>query len=73
MIILARGCVKVTVGSLIYAISLVESPQTMYPTQKQHVSGQLMLTLAYLTTKGIQHIWQIKLDNMARVTGVYLM
>jgi hypothetical protein len=33
----------------------------------------LILTLGFLTTKGFQHIWQIKLDNMGRIMGALVM
>jgi hypothetical protein len=73
MILLTRGFVQVTGGLLIYGTCLVESRPTMFPKRKRAASAQLMLTLAFLTTKGIQHIWQISLDSTGKLTDVYLM
>jgi hypothetical protein len=33
---------------------------------QQDVFEQLILTLGFLTTKGFQHIWQIKFDPMGK-------
>ncbi len=63
---------KVMVGSLICVINY-EVKATTYPTAKRELLGLLTLTLAFLTTKGLQHIWQIKFDSMQRITDVYLM
>jgi hypothetical protein len=73
MIHTQRVLVSQTGGLLICVINRQASPTT-YLTQKENLlSEQLTLTLAFLTTKGIQHIWQINLDYTPKITGVYLM
>jgi hypothetical protein len=73
MILLSRGFVQVMGGLLIYGTCLVESRPTISLTRKRRACAQLMLTLAFLTTEGIQHIWQISLDSTGKLTDVYLM
>jgi hypothetical protein len=60
-------------GGRLICVTNYEVRATTYPTAKPESLGLSMLTLAFLTTKGLQHIWQIKFDSMQKVTDVYLM
>jgi hypothetical protein len=59
-------------GWLICAINRQVSP-TIYQRQRLVWLEQLTLTLAFLTTEGIQHIWQINLDSTGKIMDAYLM
>jgi hypothetical protein len=60
-------------GSLICVINKQVS-QTIYLTRSPALSlERLTLTLAFLTTEGIQHIWQISLDSTGKIMDAYLM
>jgi len=62
-----------TGGWLICVINRQVS-QTIYLTRSPTVSLELLtLTLAFLTTEGIQHIWQISLDSTGKIMDAYLM
>ena len=64
---------EVTGGWLICVINRQVS-QTIYLTRSPTVSLELLtLTLAFLTTEGIQHIWQISLDSTGKIMDAYLM
>jgi drug/metabolite transporter superfamily protein YnfA len=59
-------------GWLICAINRQVS-QTTYLTPRLVSLELLTLTLAFLTTEGIQHIWQISLDSTGKIMDAYLM
>jgi hypothetical protein len=40
---------------------------------QQDACVQSILTLGFLTTKGFQHIWQIRLDPMGKLVGASVM
>ena len=59
-------------GWLICVINRQVDP-IIYLTKRQVSYELLTLTLAYLTTEGIQHIWQISLDSTGKIMDAYLM
>jgi hypothetical protein len=67
------GIVKVMDGWLLWSIECDQPSQTITQMPKQDALGQLTLLLGYLTTKGFQSIWQIKLDSMGNLKGALVM
>ena len=61
-------------GGTLTIITNAEVKATTYPTQKPTLLlEQLTWTLAFLTTKELQHIWQIKFDSTLNVMDVFIM
>jgi hypothetical protein len=60
-------------GWLLWHIYHEHPSQTITQTQKQDALGQSTLLLGYLTTKGFQHLWQIKFDYTGKATAESLM
>jgi hypothetical protein len=56
-------CVNL-MGGLVM-LDIAHERATTTPMQ-QDACEQLILTLGFLTTKGFQHIWQIKFDHMGK-------
>jgi hypothetical protein len=61
-------------GGLLTIITNAEVKAITYPTrQPTLLLEQLTLTLAFLTTNELQHIWQIRLDSTLNVMDVFIM
>jgi hypothetical protein len=67
------GIVKVMDGWLLWHIYHEHQNPITTQTQKQNACVLSILLLGYLTTKGFQNIWQIKLDYMGNLRGVLVM
>jgi hypothetical protein len=73
MSVIQTGIVKVMDGWLLWHICNEPLSQTTTLTQKQDALEGLTFLLGYLTTKGFQHTWQIKLDYMGNLKAVSVM
>jgi hypothetical protein len=61
-------------GGLLTVITNAEVKAITYPTRQPILLlEQLTLTLAFLTTNELQHIWQIRLDSTLNVMDVFIM
>jgi hypothetical protein len=58
-------------GGLVILDIAHENPTTTQ--MQQDACEQLILTLGFLTTKGFQHTWQIKFDNMGKPLSASVM